>query len=93
VVVFACEVQLFLPESSSLKDKRGVIKSLKERIHNRFNVSVSEVDQNDLWQRSTLGMAVVSNAAKHADSVLAKTVDFIEQDRRVELLGYSIEPC
>ncbi len=93
MVVFACEVQLFLPASSSLKDKRGVIKSLKERIHNRFNVSVSEVDQNDLWQRSTLGMAVVSNAAKHADSVLAKTVDFIEQDRRVELLDYSIVPC
>ena len=93
MVVYACEVQLFLPESSSLKDKRGVIKSLKERIHNRFNVSVSEVDQNDLWQRSTLGMAVVSNAAKHADSVLAKTVDFIEQDRRVELLDYSIVPC
>lgn len=87
-----CEVQLFLPESASLKDKRGVIKSLKERIHNRFNVSVSEIDHGDLWQRSTLVMAIVSNAAKHADSVLAKTVNFIEQDRRVELLDYSIEP-
>lgn len=84
-------MQLFLPESSSLKDKRGVIKSLKERIHNRFNVSVSEVAHNDLWQRSTLGMAVVSTAAQHANQVLSKTVDFIEQDRRVELLDYSIE--
>jgi len=84
-------VQLFLPDSSSLKDKRGVIKSLKERIHNRFNVSVSEVDHNDLWQRSTLGMAVVSTDAPHANQVLSKTVDFIEQDRRVELIDYSIE--
>ena len=84
-------MQLFLPDSSSLKDKRGVIKSLKERIHNRFNVSVSEVDHNDLWQRSTLGMAVVSTDAPHANQVLSKTVDFIEQDRRVELIDYSIE--
>ena len=91
MIVFVCEVQLFLPESSSLKDKRGVIKSLKERIHNRFNVSVSEIAHNDLWQRSTLGMAVVSTAAQHANQVLSKTVDFIEQDRRVELLDYSIE--
>jgi len=92
VVVLACEAQVFLPESRSLKDKRQIVTSLKERIRGRFNVSVAEVDHHDLWQRSTLGLAVVSTATDHANEVLAKTVNFIEQDRRVQLLDYSIQP-
>tara|TARA_Y100000588_G_scaffold79524_1_gene83151 strand:+ start:217 stop:498 length:282 start_codon:yes stop_codon:yes gene_type:complete len=92
VVVMTCELDLYLPDSRSLKDKRGVLKSLKERIHNRFSVSVAEVEQNDLWQRAVLGIAVVSSAADHANEILSKTVNFVEQDLRVQLLDYSIEP-
>jgi uncharacterized protein YlxP (DUF503 family) len=88
----ACEVQIFLPESRSLKDKRQVLNSLKERIHNRFGVSIAEVEHNELWQRATLGVAVVSNAMEHANEVLSKTVNFIEQDLRVQVLDYFIEP-
>ena len=86
-----CEVQIFLPESRSLKNKRQVLNSLKERIHNRFGVSVAEVAHNDLWQRATLGVAVVSSSTEHANEVLSKTVNFIEQDMRVQMLGYSME--
>ena len=85
-------MQIYLPESRSLKDKRQVVKSLKERLHSRFNVSVAEIDHNDLWQRSALGFAVVSTALDHANEVLSKAVNFIEQDRRVQMLDYSIEP-
>ena len=92
MVVLTCEVQIYLPESRSLKDKRQVVKSLKERLHSRFNVSVAEIDHNDLWQRSALGFAVVSTALDHANEVLSKAVNFIEQDRRVQMLDYSIEP-
>ena len=91
-MVLACEVQLHLPESRSLKDKRQVVTSLKDRIHRRFSVSVAEVEHNEMWQRSTLGMAVVSTATDHANEVLSKTVNMIEQDIRVHLLDYSIEP-
>ncbi len=87
----SCEVQMLLSESRSLKDKRRVLKSLKERIHNRFEVAVAEVDHNDLWQRGSLGIAVVSSATQHANEVLSKVVNFIEQDLRVQLLDYYIE--
>ena len=86
-----CEVKLYLAESQSLKDKRQVLTSLKERLHNRFNLSVAEVDGNELWQRATLAMVVVSTAMQHADEILAKAVNFIQQDRRVQMLDYSVE--
>ena len=65
-IVLVSEVQLFLPESHSLKHKRAVLSSLKERLHNRFNVSVAEVDHNDLWQRSTLALAASPRPSKAA---------------------------
>lgn len=86
-----CEVQVYLPESRSLKDKRQVVKSLKDRIRGRFNVSVAEVEHHDLWQRSTLALAVVSTATAHAGEVLDQVVRFIAQDRRLQLLDYAIE--
>ena len=93
MVVAVGEVQVHLPESRSLKDKRQVLKSLKERVRNRFNVSISEVDFTDLWQRSTVGIAVVSTETTHADDVLAKVVEFIERDGRVQVLEVSVEYC
>jgi len=87
----SCEVQVFLPESRSLKDKRQVIKSLKDRIRRRFEVAVAEVDHNDLWQRSALGIATVSTASQHANEVLSKAIRLIEQEPRVQLLDYFIE--
>ena len=91
MVVLVGEIQLHLPESSSLKDKRQVIKSLKERIRSRFNVSVAEVDFTELWQRSTVGIAVVSSAMDHAEEVMSKVVDFVEGDGRAQVLDVLIE--
>ena len=91
MVVLVGEVQLFLPESRSLKDKRQVLKSLKERIRNRFNVCVAEVEFAELWQRSTLGLAVVSSAMDHAEEVLSKVVDFVERDGRAQVVDVFIE--
>ena len=91
MVVIVGEVQLHLPESRSLKDKRQVLKSVKERVRNRFNVSVAETDYLDLWQRSTLAIAIVSTDVAHADDVLTKAVDFIESDGRVQILEVSVE--
>ena len=91
MVVLVGEIQLHLPESSSLKDKRQVIKSLKERIQSRFNVSVAEVDFNELWQRSTVGIAVVSSAMDHAEEVMSKVVDFVERDGRAQVLDVIVE--
>ena len=91
MVVLVSEVQLFLPDARSLKQKRQVLSSLKERLHNRFRLSAAEVGHAGLWQRSTLGMAVVSNSGRQADEVLAKAVDFIESDGRAHVIGYTVE--
>ncbi len=91
MVVLVSEVQLYLPDAHSLKQKRQVLNSIKERLHNRFHLAVAEVDHADLWQRSTLGLAAVSNSGRQADEVLAKAVNFIESDGRVQIIDYTIE--
>jgi uncharacterized protein YlxP (DUF503 family) len=86
-------VEIHLGEVGSLKGKRHALRGLKERVKNRFNVSVAEVDHEDLWQRATLAVACVSNDARHANEVVSKAVNFIESladgeviDVRVEIL-------
>lgn len=91
MIVMSCMIQIYIGDSRSLKDKRQVISSLKERIHNRFNASVAEVADQELWQRAELGVAVVSSAVQHCDEMLAKIVNFIEGDHRVQLLDYQME--
>ena len=62
--------ELHLAGSQSLKDKRAVLKSLKDRLHQRFNVSVAETAHQELWQRAELTASVVSTDRRHAESVL-----------------------
>ena len=62
--------ELHLAACQSLKDKRSVLKSLKDRLHRRFNVSVAETAHHDLWQRAELTASVVSTDRRHAESVL-----------------------
>jgi hypothetical protein len=88
----ACRVRLRLPENNSLKGKRQISKSVIERVKNRYNVSIAEVDDHDLWQLVTLGIACVSTSAPHANEVISKVVDFIQKNRfDVEMLDYEVE--
>ncbi len=91
MIVGVLTLEIYLPESQSLKKKRFLIKGLKERIRNKFNVSFSEIGYMDKWQRSTLCAAIVSNEVRHADRVLAKVVDHLNGNNNIELLDYSIE--
>lgn len=77
--------------SNSLKDKRRVIKSLTTRIRNSFNVSISEVGCQDLWQRSELGVAFLTTEVRFAQSVLNRIVDFVERHRDITLIDSKIE--
>jgi uncharacterized protein YlxP (DUF503 family) len=63
-------LELRIDDSHSLKDKRHVVKSLKDRLRHKFNVSVAEIDHQDLWQRALLAAVTVSSAHSHAESVL-----------------------
>ena len=90
--VGVCKVRLRLPENLSLKGKRQVLKSITTRVKNKFNVSVAEIDDHDLWQLATLGICCVSNNKRHANEVLSKVVDFIVGARfEVEVVDYEIE--
>ena len=82
---------LSIDQADSLKDKRQVIKSLIAHIRDKFNVSVAEVDELDIWRRATLGVAVVTNEAAFANEVLSKVVNHVEGDFRVVLDDYGIE--
>ena len=76
-----CKLTFYLPEASSLKDKRQIARSLSGRLRNRFNVAVAEVEDADLRQRLTLGISCVSNDRGHADSMLSSVIDFVEESR------------
>lgn len=91
MVVGILKVDLHIAGSNSLKGKRQVLRSLKDRMKGRFNVSVAEVGGGNLWQRATLGIAVVSNERSHANRILSKVVDLIESSTSVEVVDYEIE--
>jgi len=90
--VGVCRIEFRLPENLSLKGKRRVVKSITTRVRNKFNVSVAEVDDQNLWQLATLGICCVSNNSRYTNEVLSKVVDFIVDGRfEVEILNYEIE--
>ena len=72
-----CRIKLHLPNSQSLKDKRRIVKSIISRLRSQYNISIAEVDDQDLWQLVTLGIACVSNHNQHVDEILSKVVNFI----------------
>jgi uncharacterized protein YlxP (DUF503 family) len=87
-----CTIDLGLPGNSSLKGKRSVIKSISTRVSREFNVSIAEVDAQDLWQRAVLGVGCVSSSAQYAHGQLERVVQWIEYHRPdVELYDYQIE--
>lgn len=92
VIVGACRVVLHLPGAHSLKDKRHVVKSVIARVHNQFNVAAAEIEDQELWQKAVLGIAVVSNDSQHANEVLSTVVKFIANaNQDAEMTDYEID--
>jgi uncharacterized protein len=91
MVVGLCTVELFIAESRSLKDKRQVLHSLKDRLHAKFNLSVAEVDGQDLWQKAVLGMACVANEGDHVNQVLEQALNVIKSMPAVEVVRTKLE--
>ena len=78
-MIASLQIQLHIPQSQSLKDKRRVIKSLKDRLRQKFNVSVAETADLDKWQASTIEIAMVSNDQIHLETQIEKINEFIER--------------
>jgi len=88
VFVGIVRIELHLPGSTSLKDKRSVIRSLKDRIRERVQASVAEVDHQDLWQRAALGVAVVSGESRQVDERLQSVRQLVNATHGAELLDW-----
>ena len=87
-----CKVKLRLPDNLSLKGKRQVVKSLTARLKNKFNISVAEVEDIDLWQLATIGICFVSNDQRFTNEVLSKAVEMVVSNQGdYEMLDYEIE--
>ncbi len=91
MMVGTLQVELLLPESFSLKDKRFVLQSLKSKIRSTFNVSVAEVDYHDKWQRSVLAFACVSAERRGIDSLFSHVLNAVEAENRVEVVAQHVD--
>src|SRR5438105_15183981 len=91
MIVGSLRVRLLVRESRSLKDKRQVVRSIKDRLQNRFNISIAEVEALDHRQLAVLGMAVVSNEARHVRTVLDEIVQALRSHPVAEFLDHEVD--
>ena len=80
MIVSGCKISLVLP-SSSLKEKRRIIRSIMGKTSNKFNVSISEVAEIEQWGRSVIGISSVSSSLRHGEKSIEKAIRFIESER------------
>lgn len=91
MLVATLKLRLLIREARSLKDKRQVVKSIKDRLHNHFNVSVAEVEAQDHRQLAVLGIAMVSNETHHLRAALGQIVEALRGHPVAELLDHELE--
>jgi hypothetical protein len=91
MIVGVLQLEISVYEAMTLKDKRRVMKSLKDRIHNNFNVSIAEVDHNDHIRSGSLGVAIVANERRFVESTLSKVVEFVKRAPQLTLVDYTME--
>jgi len=81
------EIEIFIPGSNSLKEKRQVLKSVQDKIRNKFNVSITEVDFHDKWQRAVLGIALANHSGKMTEELLERIKDIIKDNNECLLIN------
>ncbi|HEX3053239.1 MAG TPA: DUF503 domain-containing protein [Aggregatilineaceae bacterium] len=92
MVIVAATVDLHLPGVNSLKEKRGILKTLLARLHKEFNIAVAEVDLHDVWRSAAIGIAIISTAEDHAESKLETILGWIERNRPdLEIVDHTFE--
>jgi uncharacterized protein YlxP (DUF503 family) len=81
-------IEIMIYSSTSLKEKRLVLKSIKDRLKNKFNVAVSEIGFQDKWQRSQLGIATISNQQSHLEQSMQKIFQYLDNSDSYEITSY-----
>jgi uncharacterized protein len=91
MIIGVLQLELSIGDAMSLKDKRRVVKSIKDRIAYRHNVSIAEIGALDEHRRSIIGIAMISNDARYVEGALSKIVDFVRAVSLADLVDYQIE--
>jgi hypothetical protein len=84
-------LELRIPASGSLKSKRHVVKGITGGVRAKFNVAIAEVDHQDQWQRTSIGVSCISESVFHAEKILREIERFVARDDRVEILDNFID--
>ena len=93
MVVGILTLEIYIPASLSLKDKRKVVKSVLERVRKRFNVSAAETGYQEKWQRAVLAVALVSEKKSFVESSLQKVFDFLDSEPGFDIITYNFDYC
>ncbi|MBL7995807.1 DUF503 domain-containing protein [bacterium] len=91
MLVGVCELELFIHSSKSLKEKRFVLKSIKDQVKRKFNVSIAEVKHLDKWQLAGLGIATISNEKRVVQQTFDEIIKLIEFKGEAEIVSQSVQ--
>lgn len=91
MIVGVVRICIHFPGAGSLKAKRKILLSLKDKIKSKFNVSVAELEDNDLWQKGVLGVAILSNDKTYANTVLSKVMDLVNSRPEIVVTDIQLE--
>lgn len=91
MIIESATIKLYAPWVHSLKEKRMVVKSLIAKVQNKFNISISEVDEQNIHQTIIIGMACVAGTVALADSIIDRVTNFIENNTEAEILDIQRE--
>jgi len=84
-------LELHIPDAQSLKEKRQVLRSLKDKLRRKFNIAIAELDHHDVWQRSLIGVVTLSNEDRHVQDTLQEVLDEADRELGSILIGQAIE--
>ena len=91
MIVGILQLELRIVESHSLKEKRMVLKSLKDRLRQKFNISISEIGLQDVWQGSVIGIAAIGTDKRYVNGLLSSVLDWVAAHRSIELVSTQME--
>ncbi len=91
MIVGTLKLYIYIPESRSLKDKRQVLRSYKEKVRRKFNVSICELDMQDIWEKAILGVAYVNSSRVQVERVLDRVINFGDTLGKFEILKFEKE--
>jgi hypothetical protein len=90
LLIGTCELLIYLPDSHSLKDKRGIISKLKFNLRKKYNISISEIDHKNLWKKTTFAICCVSDSRQIIDRTMDSLIKEIENNPKIELINYQV---